>query len=61
MPPFASVTGSEQARRTDAAAARPGWYALALVLFVAALLAKTVTCTLPAVILLLALWWNAAA
>jgi hypothetical protein len=44
-----------------AAAAPPGrrwaFYALALVLFVAALLAKTVTASLPAVVCLL-LWWK---
>ncbi len=34
-----------------------GWYALALGLFVAALLSKTVTCSLPAAILLAA-WWK---
>jgi tetratricopeptide (TPR) repeat protein len=33
------------------------WYAVALVLFVLALLSKTVTCSLPAVILLVA-WWK---
>jgi len=33
------------------------WYALAFALFVCALFAKTVTCSLPAVILLL-LWWK---
>ncbi len=33
------------------------WYALSLALFVAALLSKTVTCSLPAVILLV-LWWK---
>jgi len=36
---------------------RPGWYALCLALYVAALLSKSVTCALPAVILLL-LWWK---
>jgi tetratricopeptide (TPR) repeat protein len=36
---------------------RAAWYALALVLFVASLLAKTVTCSLPAVIVLL-IWWR---
>ncbi|MCH7870261.1 MAG: O-GlcNAc transferase, partial [Planctomycetes bacterium] len=42
-----------------ARSAAAGWrcYALALLLFVAALLSKTVTCSLPAVILLL-LWWK---
>lgn len=34
-----------------------GWYALALVLFVCALLSKSVTCSLPVVILLV-LWWK---
>jgi tetratricopeptide (TPR) repeat protein len=33
------------------------WYALALVLFLCALLSKTVTCSLPAVLVLL-LWWQ---
>lgn len=33
------------------------WYALSLLLFVAALLSKTVTCTLP-IALLLARWWK---
>lgn len=32
------------------------WYALALVLFIAALLSKTVTCTLPAALLLVYVW-----
>jgi tetratricopeptide (TPR) repeat protein len=43
----------------SAARPRPGaaWYTLALVLFVASLLAKTVTCSLPAVIVLL-IWWR---
>jgi hypothetical protein len=36
---------------------RWGWYWLALVLFLCALLSKTVTCSLPAAILLL-LWWK---
>jgi len=36
---------------------RRGWYALSLGLFVAALLAKTVTCSLPAVICLI-VWWR---
>jgi tetratricopeptide (TPR) repeat protein len=40
-----------------ARALRAPWYCLALVLFVAALLSKTVTCSLPAVIVLL-LWWR---
>ncbi len=39
------------------AARRPRWYGAALVLFAAALLSKTVTCTLPAA-LLLVLWWK---
>jgi protein O-mannosyl-transferase len=34
-----------------------GWYALSLILFLAALLSKSVTSTMPAVILLL-LWWK---
>jgi tetratricopeptide (TPR) repeat protein len=45
----------------DLQPARPlgrwGWYALALVLFLGALLSKTVTCSLPAA-LLLVLWWK---
>ncbi|HEX4130778.1 MAG TPA: tetratricopeptide repeat protein [Pirellulales bacterium] len=36
---------------------RAGWYLLALVLFVAALLSKTTACTLPAAILLV-VWWR---
>jgi len=36
---------------------RPGWYVLCLVLYVAALLSKSVSCALPAVILLL-VWWK---
>ncbi len=36
---------------------RWGWYALAVVLFLGALLSKTVTCSLPAA-LLLATWWR---
>lgn len=36
---------------------RYGWYALAALTFVAALLSKTVTLTMPAVVLLL-LWWR---
>jgi tetratricopeptide (TPR) repeat protein len=39
------------------AKARWKWYALALLLFIAALLSKTVTCSLPAA-LLLACWWK---
>jgi tetratricopeptide (TPR) repeat protein len=35
---------------------RLGWYVLGLVLFVAALLCKTVTCSLPAALLLLVYW-----
>ena len=38
-------------------AGRRGWYVLALILFVCALLSKTVTCSLPAA-LLLVLWWK---
>jgi tetratricopeptide (TPR) repeat protein len=34
-----------------------GWYALSLLLFVAALLSKTVVCSLPAVVLVLR-WWK---
>jgi Flp pilus assembly protein TadD len=45
----------------DVAGAKPhagtwGWYVLSLVLFVCALFSKTVTCSLPAVIVLLLLW-----
>lgn len=40
-------------------AGRLGWYAAAFALFVAALLSKTVTCTLPVVVLVL-LWWKGA-
>src|SRR5262249_15117331 len=36
---------------------RWGWYALGVALFVAALLSKTVTCSLPAA-LALVLWWK---
>jgi len=36
---------------------RPGFYFLALILFLAALLSKTVTCTLPAAILVV-FWWK---
>jgi len=43
--------GPEQTRR------KPAWYGVALVLFATALLTKTVTCTLPAA-LLLVLWWK---
>jgi tetratricopeptide (TPR) repeat protein len=41
----------------DAAKLGLGWYALSLLLFVAALLSKSVTSTLPAAILLLC-WWR---
>jgi tetratricopeptide (TPR) repeat protein len=41
----------------EARPGRGGWYAAALVLFLGALLSKTVTCTLPAVLALL-LWWQ---
>src|SRR5690606_18333650 len=41
-------------RRLDGFA---GWYAVATLLFLAALLSKTVTCSLPAV-LLLTVWWR---
>jgi hypothetical protein len=55
----------EEARTSDAgehgppARAAGGWgaYALALLVFAAALLSKTVTCTLPAA-LLLVIWWR---
>ncbi|HLK12495.1 MAG TPA: tetratricopeptide repeat protein [Candidatus Binatia bacterium] len=47
--------------RFAALPARPGrrgvWYAAALILFLAALLAKSVTCTLPAALALI-LWWK---
>jgi Flp pilus assembly protein TadD len=36
---------------------RPLWYALSLLLFVSSLLCKSVTCTLPAAVLLI-LWWR---
>jgi tetratricopeptide (TPR) repeat protein len=39
------------------AKSRWNWYFLALILFIAALLSKTVTCSLPAAILL-AIWWK---
>src|SRR2546429_586911 len=41
----------------DTQSRRWGFYALAIVLFLAALLSKTVTCTLP-VALLLMFWWK---
>lgn len=41
----------------DNRVAATGWYALALVFFLAALLSKTVTVTLPAALLLIA-WWK---
>jgi protein O-mannosyl-transferase len=47
-PPVESEPAARGARR---------WYALALVLYVAALWSKTVTCSLPAVLLLLH-WWK---
>ena len=47
------ITATEQ----TAAPGRPLFYGLAVLAFVAALLAKTVTCSLPAVILLL-VWWR---
>jgi Flp pilus assembly protein TadD len=43
--------------REDDNKSRWNWYALSLLLFVMALLSKTVTCTLP-VALLLARWWK---
>jgi len=48
-----------RAEGTDGAARRSSWlaYGVVGVLFVAALLSKTVTCTLPAVLLLIA-WWQ---
>jgi tetratricopeptide (TPR) repeat protein len=48
---------AESARQPAADRRRWAWWAAALVLFAAALLSKTVTCTLPAV-LLLVLWWK---
>lgn len=49
---------ADAAGAETAAAAKPGpWYALALALFAAALLAKTVTVTLVGVLLVLA-WWQ---
>lgn len=43
--------------RDGAIPMRTAWYAFALFLFIGALLSKTVTCSLPAVILLL-IWWK---
>ena len=48
---FSGLTGRPWAER------RWGWYWLSLTLFAAALLSKTVVCTLPAAILLV-LWWK---
>lgn len=47
------------ARRAAPDALAPSWlwYAVAMMLFIAALLSKTVTCSLPAAILLL-IWWK---
>jgi tetratricopeptide (TPR) repeat protein len=44
-------------RRMCTTASRWHWYAIALCCYMAALLSKTVTCSLPAVILLIA-WWR---
>lgn len=46
-----------EAEREGAGPSRWGYYALALVLFCAALLSKTVTCSFPAAMLLLT-WWR---
>src|SRR5262249_8412966 len=54
-PAFLSLAGLGPA--PPAAAGRTRWWLLSFVLFLAALLAKTVTCTLPAA-LLLVLWWK---
>jgi tetratricopeptide (TPR) repeat protein len=43
--------------QNDTGRQRWGWYRVALVLYIAALLSKTVTCSLPAALLLLC-WWK---
>jgi len=43
--------------RMDGSFGRRGWYGLALMFFLLALLSKTVTCSLPGAILLI-LWWK---
>jgi tetratricopeptide (TPR) repeat protein len=54
-----SVPAERQEKKSSGETPRPRWglYALALVLFIAALLSKTVTCSLPAA-LLLVIWWK---
>jgi tetratricopeptide (TPR) repeat protein len=59
---IAGVSGAAEARcapGSKAPATNYGWvwYALALILFCCALLSKTITCSLPAAVLLI-LWWK---
>ena len=49
--------GAPDPAASNSGVRKPGWYYAALALFIAALLSKTVTCSLPAVILLL-IWWR---
>jgi len=51
------VRASMASRANDARERRWGWYALSLVFFLAALFSKTVTCSLPAALLLIT-WWK---
>ncbi len=51
---YLRFTFPEQSRNQGGSA---GWYALSLVMFIAALLSKTVACTLP-VTLMLITWWK---
>ena len=58
QPPFAHGGPGEERAATWRWGGRSSWlYALALALFLCALLSKSVTCSLPAV-LLLVLWWK---
>ncbi|MGE0480717.1 MAG: tetratricopeptide repeat protein [Phycisphaerae bacterium] len=58
--PWLTAGSASNGRRDPAGhgSSRAAAYALALALFMAALLSKTITCTLPAAILLIA-WWRA--
>jgi len=54
---YAYLSGAGLLGGDRTGAARPAWSAVSLLLFLCALLSKTVTCSLPAVLLLI-IWWK---